>query len=82
MEFKQLDIKPQGSWISRTVQSPRFKTTLTAILIGAVFGFLFFYLTEGRLMESIPAGEIVKSLLIGGFFGFFITNSPCARGRC
>lgn len=82
MEFKQLDIKPQGSWISRTVQSPRFKTTLTAILIGALFGFLFFYLTEGRLMESIPAGEIVKSLLIGGFFGFFITNSPCARGRC
>lgn len=82
MEFKQLDIKPQGSWISRTVQSPRFKTTLTAILIGAIFGFLFFYLTEGRLMESIPAGEIVKSLLIGGFFGFFITNSPCARGRC
>ena len=82
MQFKQLDLKPQGSWLTRTVNSPRFKTTLTAILIGAIIGFLFFYFTEGRLMESIPAKEIVKSLLIGGFFGFFITNSPCARGRC
>ena len=82
MQFKQLDIKPQGSWMIRTVNSRRFKTTVTAILVGAVIGFLFFYLTEGRLMESIPGKEIVKSLLIGGFFGFFITNSPCARGRC
>jgi len=82
MQFKQLDIKPQGSWINRTVNSPRFKTTLTAILVGATISFLFFYFTEGRNMESIPGKDIVKSLLIGGFFGFFITNSPCARGRC
>ncbi len=82
MQFKQLDLKPQGSWVSRTVNSPRFKTTLTAILVGATISFLFFYFTEGRLMESIPGKDIVKSLLIGGFFGFFITNSPCARGRC
>ena len=82
MQFKQLDLKPQGSWISRTLRSPRVKTTLTAMIVGAVLGFLFFYFTEGRLMESIPGKEIGKSLLIGGFFGFFITNSPCARGRC
>ena len=82
MQFEQLDIKPQGTWITRTIKSPRFKTTVTAIIVGAVLGFLFFYFTEGRLMESMPAKEIVKSFLIGGFFGFFITNSPCARGRC
>jgi uncharacterized membrane protein YraQ (UPF0718 family) len=82
MQFKQLDVKPQGNWFSRTIASPRFKTTLTAIVIGAILGFLFFYITEGRLMESMPGKDIVKSLLIGGFFGFFITNSPCARGRC
>jgi RsiW-degrading membrane proteinase PrsW (M82 family) len=82
MQFKQLDIKPQGSWIRRKVQSSRFKTTIIAIVVGALIGFLFFYLTEGRLMEHIPFGEVIKSLLIGGFFGLFITNSPCARGRC
>jgi RsiW-degrading membrane proteinase PrsW (M82 family) len=82
MQFKQLNIKPQGSWISRTVNSSRFKTTVIAILVGAAIGFLFFYFTEGRQMVHIPGKEIVKSLLIGGFFGFFVTNSPCARGRC
>lgn len=82
MQFKQLDIKPQGSLFNRLVKSPRFKSTLTAISIGAIAGFLFFYFSEGRMMESMPANEIVKSILIGGFFGFFITNSPCARGRC
>ena len=82
MQFKQLDLKPQGSWFSRTLNSPRFRTTLIAILAGAAIGFLFFYFTEGRQMTHIPGKEIVKSLLIGGFFGFFVTNSPCARGRC
>ena len=82
MQFKQLDLKPQGNWFNRTIHSPRVKSTITAIVVGAVLGFLFFYFTEGRLMESMPGREIVKSLLIGGFFGFFITNSPCARGRC
>lgn len=82
LDIKPLDIKPKGNWFTRTINSPRFRTSLTAIIIGAIFGFLFFYFSEGRLMESIPGKEIVKSLLIGGFFGFFITNSPCARGRC
>lgn len=82
MQFKQLDLKPQGSWITRTINSPRFKTTITAILVGAVVGFLFFYITEGRQMQSMPGGDILKSIFIGGFFGFFITNSPCAKGRC
>ena len=82
MEFKQLDLKPQGSWIRRTISAPRFKTTVIAIVVGSVLGFLFFYITEGRLMDSMPANEVIKSFLIGGFFGLFITNSPCARGRC
>ena len=82
MQFKQLEIKPEGNRVKRTISSPRFRTTVVAILVGAVIGFSFFYFTEGRLMESMPANEILKSLFIGGFFGFFITNSPCARGRC
>ena len=82
MQFKPLEIKPERNWAKRTLNSPRFKTTVLAILVGAGIGFGFFFFTEGRLMESIPANDIIKSLLIGGFFGFFITNSPCARGRC
>jgi RsiW-degrading membrane proteinase PrsW (M82 family) len=82
MKFKQLELTQEESWFKRTINSPRTRKTAVAIVIGAVVGFTFFYITEGRLMESIPGKEIVKSLLVGGFFGFFITNSPCARGRC
>ncbi len=82
MKFKQLELTQEESWFKRTVTSPRTRKTALAIVIGAVVGFTFFYITEGRLMESIPGREIMKSLLVGGFFGFFITNSPCARGRC
>jgi hypothetical protein len=82
MEFKQLELKQQGSWIKRQISTSHFKKTIIAILVGAVIGFAFFYLTEGRLMNSMPGKDILNSLLIGGFFGLFITNSPCARGRC
>lgn len=82
MEFKQLDIKPEGSWLKRVVQSANFKRSIVAIAFGAVGGFVFYYLSEGQHAESMIVGEVVKSVVIGGFFGFFITNSPCARGRC
>jgi hypothetical protein len=82
MQFKELDLKPQGSWMKRTLRSTHTRKTLIAILVGALAGFTFFYVTEGRLMQSIPGLEVLKSLGIGAFFGFFVTNSPCARGRC
>jgi hypothetical protein len=82
MQFKPLELKQEDSRIKRTVNSAHFKKSAIAILVGTIAGFLFFYFTEGRLMESIPAGEILKSMAVGGFFGFFFTNSPCARGRC
>jgi RsiW-degrading membrane proteinase PrsW (M82 family) len=82
MQFKQLELKREESRFRRTLQSAHARRSLVAIAIGAIAGFSFFYFTEGRLMEVMPAWDVVKSLLIGGFFGFFITNSPCARGRC
>jgi hypothetical protein len=82
MQFKELDLKPQGSWVKRTLQSAHIRKTLIAMFVGALAGFTFFYVTEGRLLQSIPGMEILKSLGIGAFFGLFITNSPCARGRC
>ena len=82
MQFKPLEIKPQGSWLKRILRSAHFKRTLIAMGVGALIGFTFFYFTEGRLQESIPGTEILKSMAIGAFFGLFMTNSPCARGRC
>ncbi len=82
MHFKPLELTQTESSFKRTIKSAHFRKSLTAIAIGAMASFAFFYFTEGRLMESMEAGEILKSMGVGAFFGFFITNSPCARGRC
>ncbi|HBH49558.1 MAG TPA: hypothetical protein DDX98_13005 [Bacteroidales bacterium] len=82
MEFKKLEIKPEGNWFKRYILSTHGKRTLLFIGLGAIGGVLYFYFTEGQYMKDITTGNILKSLLIGGFFGLFITNSPCARGRC
>ncbi len=82
MEFKQLDIKPEGSWIKRTLELPHTKKTIIYIVLGAVAGLAYFYFSEGKQIANITSGEIFKSMLVGGFMGFFITNSPCSRGKC
>ena len=82
MEFKKLELEPEAGKIKRLINSPHIKRTVLFTVIGAVAGFVYFYLTEGKHMEIITSGDVLKSMLIGGFFGFFITNSPCARGRC
>jgi RsiW-degrading membrane proteinase PrsW (M82 family) len=82
MEFKPLELKTKEGKLKRLIKTPHIRRSVLAVLIGAIIGFLLFYFSEGRTMEHLPAGEILKSILVGGFFGFFITNSPCARGRC
>lgn len=82
MEFKKLEIEEEGSWIQRKLRNPHTKKTAIYMLIGAIAGFGFFYFTEGMSMDKIPMGDIIQSMAFGAFFGFFITNSPCARGRC
>ena len=82
MEFKKLDIKPEGNWIKRTISSPHTKKTLIYIVLGAIAGLVFTYATAGKPFAEIGNDEIVQSMIIGAFFGFFITNSPCAGNKC
>ena len=82
MEFKKLEIEPETNWFKRIISSKHNKKTIIYTVIGAIAGLLYFYFTESRNMNSIENTEILKSMLFGGFLGFFITNSPCARGKC
>lgn len=82
MEFKKLEIQEDGNWIQRKLRKPHVRKTLVYMILGAVAGFLFYYFSEGMHMDVMPTGEIIQSIGVGVFFGFFITNSPCARGRC
>jgi len=82
MEFEKLKIEPEGNWFKRKIANSHFRKTVVYTLAGALVGFLFYFLTEGMFMDKMPNKDIVQSIIIGGFFGLFITNSPCARGRC
>jgi len=82
MKFKPLDIEEEPKGLKRLARKKHTLRTVIFVFIGALLGFLYFYITEGQHMDPLIPGDIVKSMLIGGFFGFFITNSPCARNRC
>ena len=82
LKFKKLEIQEERSWFKKILKLQHTKKTIIAIILGAVGGFLYFYFTEGQHQNPIVGGDIVKSALIGGFFGFFVTNSPCARNQC
>ena len=82
MEFKKLELEQERGWFKRILGSSNVRKSVIAIIIGAIAGFLIFFFTEGRDMDVIVLSDVLKSVAIGGFFGFFITNSPCARGRC
>ena len=82
IEVKPLELKQEGTWLNRTFRSRHFRKSVIYIVIGAVAGFGYYYFTQGQNLDSMSSGDILRSALVGGFFGFFITNSPCARGRC
>lgn len=82
MEFKKLELEPESNRIKRILKSKQTQRTILFTLIGAIAGLLYFYFTEGKHIDVIESGDILQHMFVGGFFGFFITNSPCARGRC
>lgn len=81
-QFKELEIKPEGSWLMRLLQSVRFRRTLLFTLGGAALGYGLFWLMEGQSTGLLWSDEALEHLLMGAGMGFLITNSPCARGRC
>lgn len=82
LQFKQLDIKPEGNWVQRNLLTPHAKKTMLAMLLGAVVVFVFTLLTDEKSIAELSSGDIFQSIFLGGMIGLFLTNSPCARGRC
>ena len=82
LQFKQLDIKPEGNWVQRNLLTPHAKKTMVAILTGAVAALVVTLVTDEKSIAELSSGDIFQSIFLGGMIGLFITNSPCARGRC
>ncbi len=82
IETKKLELQKENKGLSGILKSKPIRRTVTGIVIGAVAGFAFFYFTEGIQMDTLSTGDVFQSLIFGGLFGLFVTNSPCARNKC
>ena len=49
------------------------------IVVGLLAGFLYFYFVECKTDPCVITNDAYSSVLFGGFLGFFVTGSPCAR---
>lgn len=82
IEFEKLKLEKKGNWFKRVIFSKHLQKSTIYTIGGAVVALGLWYFTEGQEVETITFEHIYESLLTGAFIGFFITNSPCARGRC
>ncbi len=82
MEFKKLDIKSDESWFKRTIWTSHGKKTLIYTLLGAVVGFILYFVSDDKQFSSMTLNDVFPNIAMGALFGFFITNSPCARNKC
>ncbi len=81
IEVKKLDIAEEKG-IKGFLKSKKTRRTVIAILIGASAALAFYYFTDAQNMNAFSVEDALKNMALGGFLGFFVTNSPCARGRC
>lgn len=82
MEFKKLELEPEKKGLKGWFKTRQFKISLISITIGAAAGFGYYFFGEAQNMDGVAFEQALKYIAMGGFFGFFVTNSPCARGRC
>lgn len=81
-DFKPLEIQQEKNIWKRLYKSKQVRRTFLYMLMGAVVSFAISFVGEGMRLSAMQGTEIFHSVVIGAFMGFFITNSPCARGKC
>lgn len=78
-EFKPLQLGSDAKREKRKAQWKHVGKTVLYMAAGALISLGLSYLSEG---SQLNGEEIKNALFIGAGLGLFITNSPCARGRC
>jgi hypothetical protein len=63
-------------------KSWKFWKPFLSIAVGGFLGFLYYYFVGCNSGTCAITSNPYMSMLWGGLLGFFLVNSPCARGRC
>ena len=75
-----VEVKPKTAL--ETLKSWIFTRAFLGTFLGALGGFLYYYFVGCSTGSCGITSNPYMSTIWGGFFGYFILNSPCARGRC
>ena len=68
---------PKPKSVKEFFKSWYFWKPFLGIIAGGLAGFLFFYFVGCKSGSCAITSNPVSSILMGSFFGFFITSSPC-----
>lgn len=60
----------------------RFWRPVLSVVVGGVGGYLYYHFVGCQSGSCAITSSPVMSTLWGGMMGFFLMNSPCARGKC
>jgi hypothetical protein len=79
---KNEEIKPWQKSMKEFLASRNFLRPFVAVIIGSTAGFLYYHFVGCASGHCAITGNPYLSTLWGGLLGFFLVNSPCAKGRC
>ena len=77
-----VEVGPKDKTVKEFLTSRNFLRPFIATLIGGTAGFLYYYFVGCASGTCAITSNPYMSVAMGGFWGFFIVNSPCSRGRC
>jgi hypothetical protein len=73
---------PKPKTIKQFLTSWFFWKPFLGIILGGIAGFLYYYFV-GCASGTCPiTSNPYISVIWGSFFGFFLVNSPCSKGKC
>jgi len=81
-EFKPVELGPEGKREKRNERRKHVRKTVIYMVIGTILSIIYTYYKEGANLATLSNDEMTNAAFIGAFMGFFITNSPCSRGKC
>jgi hypothetical protein len=76
------DTSPKSKSVKEFFASKYFWKPFLAATAGGVLGFLYYYYVGCTTGTCEITSNPYSSILMGSFLGYFVVNSPCARGNC
>lgn len=72
-------VTPGPKSIKEFFTSWYFWKPFIGVAVGVLAGLAYYYLAECKSGVCVLTSTPFRTMFIGGFLGFFITSSPCAR---